>query len=78
MCEDGRPQMWYTPKEDVSLPTIYLESQFTSIIIDGHYGRNSDILNDLGAYLNANILGEKFTILKIEGEFVDIMCKVNP
>ena len=64
--------MWYTPKEDVSLPTIYLEALLTSIIIDGHEGRDLDILNSPRAYLNADILEEKFTILKIEGEFVDI------
>ena len=31
-----------------------------------------------GAYLHAKIPDDKFAILKIEGEFVDIMCEVNP
>ena len=31
-----------------------------------------------GAYLNADIPEDKFILLKIEGEFVDIMCEVKP
>ena len=30
------------------------------------------------AYLNADMTEDKFIILKIGGEFVDIMCKMNP
>ena len=35
-CTYGRPQRCYIPKEDASLPTIYLEDLFTSLIIDIH------------------------------------------
>ena len=31
-----------------------------------------------GAYLNADMPEDKFILLKIEGECVDIMCEVNP
>ena len=31
-----------------------------------------------GAYLNADMLEDKFVLLKLEDEFVDIMCEVNP
>jgi len=31
-----------------------------------------------GAYLHVKIPDDKFAILKIEGEFVDVMCDVNP
>ena len=31
-----------------------------------------------GAYLNADMPEDKFILLNIEGEFVDIMCEVNP
>ena len=30
------------------------------------------------SYLNTDTPKEKFIILKIEGDFVDIMCEVNP
>ena len=36
------------------------------------------ILDVPGLYLNSDILEEKSRLLKIEGEFVDIMCDVNP
>ena len=31
-----------------------------------------------GTYLNAEIPEDKFILLNIEGEFVDIICEVNP
>ena len=64
------------PKEDASSPPIYLESIFTSLMIDSHQGKDVAIFNIPGAYLNSNTQKEKFIILKIEDEFVDIMCKV--
>ena len=36
------------------------------------------ILNVTGAYLNSNIPRKKIIVQKIEGEFVDILCEVNP
>ena len=31
-----------------------------------------------GAYLNINMPEDKFVSLKLENEFLDIMCEVNP
>ena len=45
-----------------------------SLIIDSHKVRDVAIFDVPGAYLNADMIKEKFIILKIEGEFVDIMC----
>ena len=50
---------------------------FTSLIIDAHEGIDVAIFDVPGAYLNANIPEDKFILLNIEGEFVDIMCEVN-
>ena len=36
------------------------------------------MFNVPGAYLNSDIPEDKFILLNIEGEFVDIMCEVNP
>ena len=36
-----------------------------------------DIFYVPGAYLNADIIEDKYILLKIEGEFVDIVCEVN-
>ena len=77
-CADGRPQRWYITKEYTSLPTIYLEDLFTSLIIDAHEGKYVTIFYVPGAYLNTKIPKNKFILLKIEEEFLEIMCKVNP
>ena len=36
------------------------------------------IFDVLGAYLNSYMPENKFLLLKLEDDFVDIMCKVNP
>ena len=75
---DGRPQRCYITKEYASSLTISLEDSFTSLIIDSHEGRDVVIFDVPGAYLNADIPEDKSILLNIEGEFVDIMCEVNP
>ncbi len=45
-----------------------------SIIIDTHEQRNVATADVAGAYLHADL--EDFTLMKIEGESVDIMCNV--
>ena len=51
-CADGRPQRWYTTKEDASLSTISLEDFFTSLIIYAHKGIEVAIFDVPGAYFN--------------------------
>ena len=41
--------MWYIPEEYEYSPTVYLESLFTSIIIDAHDGRDMEIFYVHGA-----------------------------
>ena len=77
-CADGRPQRCYITKEYTSLLTIYLEYFITNLIIDAHEGIDVEVFDVPGAYLNADMPEDKFIILNIEGEFVDIMCEVNP
>ena len=74
----GRPQRCYITKEDASSPTIFLEALLTSLITDSHEGIDVEIFDVPGAYLSADIPEDKLILLKIEREFVDIMCKVNP
>ena len=37
-----------------------------------------EIFDVPGSYLNSDMPKEKCILLKIEGEFADIMCEVNP
>ena len=76
-CADGSSQRKYVPREEASSPTIALESLMALLMINAHEERDVAIFDVPGAYLHADI-GGKFVLLKIEGEFVDIMCDVNP
>ena len=78
MCADGQPQRRYITKEDASSPDNSLEALLTSLTIDAHKGRDVDIFDVPGAYLSADMPEDKFIILKIEGEFLEIMWEVNP
>ena len=77
-CADGQPQRCYKTKEDSSSPTISLEALFTILIIDAQEGRDVEIFDVPGSYLNSDMPEDKFVLLKIEGNFVDIMGEVNP
>jgi hypothetical protein len=55
-----------------------LEALVGILLINAYEERDTAIFDVPGAYLHAKIPDDKFAILKIEGEFVDIMCDVNP
>ena len=73
----GKQKRCYIPKEDANSPNISLVAIFTSIIIETRKVTDMDIFDVPRAYLKVDITEEKLIILKIEGEFVDIMCEVN-
>ena len=75
-CANGRPQRAYIPKEDTSSPTVALESLILSLIIDGHEGRDVATADVAGAYLHG--IMDDFVVVKLFGEEVDIMQKVDP
>ena len=78
MCADGKPQRCYIAEEDALSPNISLEVLLTSLIIYKHEGRDVAIFDFPEAYLNTDIPEDKYILLNIEGEFVDIMCEFNP
>ena len=47
------------------------------LLINAFEGRESDVFDVPGAYRHADIPDDKFAVLCIEGEFVDIMCQAN-
>jgi KUP system potassium uptake protein len=75
---DGRPQRDYIPREEATSPTVSTESLMASLVIDAFEGRDVAIFDIPGAYLNADMPDDKFVLLKLEGEFVHVMCEVNP
>ena len=47
-------------------------------MIDAHEGRAVHAFDVPGAYLQISLPDDKVLHMKLEGKFVDIMCKVNP
>ena len=76
-CTDGQPQRCYITKEDVSSPNISLKSLFISLVIDAHEGIYVKKIVP-GSYPNPDVPEDKFILLNIEVEFMDIICEVNP
>jgi hypothetical protein len=75
-CADGRKQRRYIQKEEVTSPTVQLESLMLSLLIDAHEKRDVATADVAGAFLLADM--EDYVVVKIIGETAEIMCKVNP
>ena len=60
------------------LPTITLEALFVSLLIGAHEGIAVHRFNFTGAYLHSSLPNDKVVRMKFEGEFLEIMCEVNP
>ena len=77
-CANGSSQRTYVPREEASSPTISLEALMSLFIIFAYEKRKTAVFDVPGAYLHADMPKGKFALLKITGQFVDIVCEVNP
>jgi hypothetical protein len=77
-CANGSTQRSYIPREEAKSPTISLEALMALFIIFAHEKRATAVFDVPGAYLHADLPEGKFALLKITGQFVDIVCEVNP
>jgi hypothetical protein len=71
---NGRGQRNLYTKEETSSPTVSTDALLISTIIDATEHRDVATADVRGAYLHAKMVD--FTLLKMEGESVDIMCNV--
>ena len=78
MCADGSPQLTYIPQEEETSPTITLEALLLSLFIDTHEERELQTFDFPVACIHASLPGDKVVHMKFKGEFVEIMCEVNP
>ena len=77
-CADGSKQRQYLREdESVSSPTVSLEGLFATLVIDAYEGRDVATFDIPGAYLHALMPKDKQVLLKLKGQFVDIMCEIN-
>ena len=77
-CANGSKERYFLGKDDsVASPTASLEAIISTLLIDVFEEHDVAICNIPGAYLHAKMPEEHQVILKIKGQFVDIMCQVN-
>ena len=78
-CANGSKQKMYLKHgENISSPTVSLEAIIGTLLIDVKEGRDVAIFDIRGAYLQAKMPAKKKILMVFRGEFVDIMCEVNP
>jgi len=75
-CADGSTQRGKYPKEQTASPTMSNDALMLSIMVDSLEERDVATADVVGAYLLADM--DEYTLLKLTGEAVDILCKVNP
>jgi hypothetical protein len=74
-CADGSTQRDKYTKEQTASPTVSTDALMLSLIIDMYERRDVATADVVGAYLNADM--DDFTLLKLQGDIVDVMCEVN-
>ena len=80
-CVNNSKQRKYLKQdESVSSPTTNFEYLVTTLLIDACGQKDVAICDIPGAFLQAKLKKDnnERTIMRLEGEFVDIMCDVNP
>ena len=79
MCANGSTQKRYLqPEESITSPTVSNEGLLSTFVIDAYEGRNIAVVDIPGAYLHAGVNHDKRrVIIKLQDEFVDMMCQVN-
>ncbi len=71
---DGRPQRELYTKEETTSPTVSTDALMLSLLIDASERRDVATADVAGAYLHADM--DDFTLLRVEGTEVDILCNV--
>jgi hypothetical protein len=74
MVANGRAQRSLYTKDETSSVTVATDALMLSILINAKERRDVATADVTGAYLHAEM--KLFTLLKMEGEPVDIMCNV--
>ena len=78
-CADGSRQKQYLkPDESVYSPTVSPEALIATLIVDAKEERDVAIYDIPGAYLQTELPDDTVIHMKLRGDFVDIMCEVNP
>ena len=78
-CGDGSKQKMYLKYGDtVASSTVSLEGLITTLVIASMEERNVIFFDGPGVFLQAELPEDKFLLLRLSGDFVDIICQINP
>eukprot|EP00957_Ditylum_brightwellii_P187874 14304964-Ditylum_brightwellii.AAC.1 len=75
-CADCRKQRVYTPKDDMSAPTVATEALLLSCVIDTMGGRDEATVDIPGAFMKADV--DDIVHMKIEGTIAELLTKLDP
>jgi hypothetical protein len=75
-CADGRKQRETLSKEEVSSPTVAIESVLLSCTIDAHEGRDVATVDIPGAFMQADM--DDTVHMRIEGSMADLLIRLDP
>ena len=79
---NGSQQIKYLKAyELVASPTVSIESLLTTLLVDAYKEREVATFDVPGVYLHAELSkngNKERLLLKLTGDFVDIICEVNP
>ena len=78
MCDNSSKQKRYFKEEDIlSSTTFFIEALFTTLAIHAYEGRDVTKIDVTGSHIYAETPRYKRVLLKLRGQFVDIMY-INP
>ena len=78
MCANGASHRKFFTREEARSPTLSLEALIMSLTIDAHERQKLTVFDVPGAYLQTDLPNDKFLLLMLEDQFVDIICSINP
>ena len=64
--------------EIISLTTVSLEDLFYTLVVDAYERHDVATFYVPGEYLHSDMRKDKSILMNIRGDFVDILCQVNP
>ena len=78
-CADGSKQRHFLKDgESMASPTVSMEALFLTFLIAAYEDRQVASFDIPGAFLQADMADDKLLLLKFRGDFVNMMCDVNP
>jgi hypothetical protein len=75
-CADGRKQREYLSKEEVSSPTVAIESVLLTCAIDALERRDVATVDIPGAFMQADM--DEVVHMKLEGQMAELLVRLDP